>query len=68
MAEQTTALEEQLAHLIRSVEELSDVVGRQAREIAALQRRVGLLLEREAGREADDADSVALADQKPPHW
>lgn len=63
----TTALEEQIAHLTRTVEDLSDVVARQERQIAQLQARVGMLLEREAEREADGG-TVPLADQRPPHW
>ena len=39
-------LEEKVAHLIRAVEDLSDVVARQASEIAGLERRVRLLMER----------------------
>ena len=63
----TTALEEKIAHLTRQVEDLSDVVARQEREIARLGRIVGLLAEREAERQADTG-SIPLADQKPPHW
>ncbi|MEZ5912568.1 MAG: SlyX family protein [Paracoccaceae bacterium] len=61
-------LEEDVAHLSRMVEELSDVVARQGREIERLTRRLGMLMEREAEREADQAGSIPLADQKPPHW
>ena len=67
-----TRLEEMLAHLSRQVEELSDVVARQDREIATLTRRVEMLMhreaEREAERESEMGGSVPLADQKPPHW
>lgn len=66
MAE-TTQLEEKIAHLTRMVEDLSDVVADQEREIARLGARLGLLMEREAEREAD-AGTVPLADQRPPHW
>lgn len=62
------AAEEAIAHLTRVVEELSEVVARQAREIAVLNRRAELLMLREAEREADDANSIPLADQRPPHW
>ena len=62
-----THLEEQIAHLTRVTDDLSEVVARQEREIARLSRLVGLLAEREAEREAD-AGSLPLADQKPPHW
>ncbi|SEO30545.1 SlyX protein [Gemmobacter aquatilis] len=65
--ERITAAEEQIAHLVRVVEDLSDVVARQGREIDLLLRRVGLLMEREAEREAMGS-SIPLADQKPPHW
>lgn len=61
-------LEEGIAHLTRMVEELSDVVARQEREIIRLKSRVGMLLEREAEREVADSNSIPLADQRPPHW
>ncbi len=61
-------LEEGIAHLTRTVEDLSDVVARQEHEIVRLKSRVGMLLEREAEREAADGSSIPLADQKPPHW
>ena len=62
------AIEERLAHLMRAVEDLSDVVARQSGEINRLTRLNHLLMEREAGREADTGEGIALADQKPPHW
>ena len=62
------AIEEGLAHLMRAVEDLSDVVARQSGEINRLTRLNHLLMEREAGREADTGEGIALADQKPPHW
>ena len=62
-----TRLEEQIAHLTRVTDDLSEVVARQEREIARLSRIVGLLAEREAEREAEGG-SLPLADQKPPHW
>jgi SlyX protein len=62
-----THIEERLAHLARAVEDLSDVVARQEREIARLSARVALLVEREADREADRGQ-VTLDDERPPHW
>lgn len=62
-----TRLEEQIAHLTRVTDDLSEVVARQEREIARLSRLVALLTEREAEREAN-AGAIPLADQKPPHW
>lgn len=61
------ALEEKTAHLMRAVEDLSDVAARQAREIEILQRRVQMLMEREAEREAM-AGSAPEANVRPPHW
>lgn len=66
-AEQVQAIEERVAHLIRAVDELSDVVARQDAEIRRLGRHVGVLLEREADREAE-AGAIPLSDQLPPHW
>jgi SlyX protein len=60
--------EEELAHLRRAVDDLSDVVARQTREIEALTRRVGLLMERAAEAEAAAGGAAPMADQKPPHW
>ena len=60
------SLEERIAHLTRMVEDLSDVVARQAAEIDRLTRLTGLLAEREAEREAV-GDSPA-ANVRPPHW
>ncbi len=61
-----TALEERLAHLIGQVEDLSEVIARQDREIVTLTRRVAMLMEREAEREA--SLGAPPADQVPPHW
>jgi SlyX protein len=68
MERRIEALEEEVAHLRRMVDDLSEVAARQAREIDLLTRRVALLMSREAEREADAGGGVPLADQKPPHW
>ncbi|MEZ5887126.1 MAG: SlyX family protein [Paracoccaceae bacterium] len=60
--------EETLAHLTRTIEDLSEVVARQSREIDALTRRVAMLMERAAEAEAMATGTIPLADQKPPHW
>ena len=59
------AHEERIAHLIRAVDDLSDVVTRQGRELERLTRLVGMLAEREAEREAMGSPE---ANVKPPHW
>jgi SlyX protein len=65
---QNTELEETLAHLVRMVDELSDIVARQDGEIARLSKRVEMLMAREAERQLDEGGSLPMADQKPPHW
>jgi SlyX protein len=61
------ALEERIAHLLRAVEDLSDVVARQAGEIVGLERRVHLLMERAAEDEAMTGQPPE-ANVRPPHW
>jgi SlyX protein len=61
-------LEEHMAHLTRTVEDLSDVVSRQEREIDLLTRRVAMLMEREAAREAEGTGGIVLGDERPPHY
>ena len=68
MSEAVRALEEKVAHLERVLEEVSGVVAGQADEIALLTRRVTLLMEREAAREAEAGGAVHLGDERPPHW
>ena len=60
-------LEELVAHLTRTTDELSAIVARQEIEIARLVRRVGALMEREAEREVEGG-TIPLADQRPAHW
>jgi SlyX protein len=61
-------LEEKIAHLMRTVDELSDVVARQENEIATLTRRVHMLMQREGEREAQGTGGVVLGDERPPHY
>jgi SlyX protein len=59
-----TSIEERLAHLLRAVDDLSDVVARQEGEIAILNRRVAMIMEREAERELHGDVPI----DRPPHW
>ncbi|KEO56719.1 SlyX family protein [Thioclava indica] len=68
MQDRIERAEEQIAHLSKAIEELSDVALEQSRRIERLERQLGLIIEREAEREFDSGGSVPLADQKPPHW
>ncbi|WP_147125869.1 SlyX family protein [Shimia ponticola] len=60
------ALEEKLAHLEKTVDDLSDIVARQDKDIRILQARVAFLMEREASREGEGAEIVG--DERPPHY
>ncbi len=62
------AMEEKLAYLEKTVDDLSTVVARQDRELTRLTRLLEMLAQREAEREMDTGGTIPLADQKPPHW
>lgn len=66
--ERLETIEGHLAHLMRTVDELNEVVARQATEIATLRQQVTLLLERDAAREAEAAGGIFLGDERPPHY
>lgn len=68
MTDRIAPLEEQIAHLTRAVEDLSDIVRQQGDQLDRLIYRVRQLVEREAEREAEAGTQIPLADQRPPHW
>ena len=68
MENRITELEETAAHLTKTVDELSDIIARQDGEIALLTRKVLLLMEREAQREASEGAAVVMRDERPPHY
>ncbi|GAA6193783.1 SlyX family protein [Phaeobacter sp. NW0010-22] len=61
-------LEEQIAHLTKTVDEMSAVMARQERELAVLTRRVQMLMEREAHREQDGGGGAVFGNERPPHY
>ena len=61
-------LEEKLSHLIRTVDELNEVVTAQQAEIDRLTARVDMLMQREGEREAQGGGGVVLGDERPPHY
>ncbi|MBA83855.1 SlyX family protein [Thalassobius sp. S69A] len=63
-----TEIEEKLAHLMRNVDELSDVVARQQDKIDRLERRVQMLMERAAQQESDQGSYIYTGPEKPPHY
>ena len=68
MENRINQLEERVAHLLKSVDDMSDIVARQDTEIAILTRRVQLLMEREAAREYADGAAEIVGDGRPPHY
>ncbi|WP_226783009.1 SlyX family protein [Oceaniglobus trochenteri] len=61
-------LEERIAHLTRVADDLSDIVADQQGRIERLERRLAMVMQREAERELSEGGSVPLGDQRPPHW
>lgn len=61
-------MQERLAHLERLVEELSDETARQAQQIGVLERRVAMLMQREAERQSEATGGVIIGDERPPHY
>lgn len=61
-------IEEKLAHLMRTVDELNEVVARQQGEIDTLTRRVHMLMQREGEREAQNSGGIVMGDERPPHY
>lgn len=67
MPDRLDAIEEKLAHLEHAVNELSDVVARQQKELDRAQERNQRLLDKIAAMESD-AGASATAFEKPPHY
>ena len=61
-------LEEQIAHLTRTVEDLSEIIARQEGEITTLNRRVHMLMQREGERDMAGGGGVVIGDERPPHY
>jgi SlyX protein len=61
-------LEEQMAHLLRAVDDLSDIVATQQNEIDRLNRRVEMLMRREGERDAAGSGGTIAGDERPPHY
>ena len=61
-------LEEQIAHLTRTVEDLSEIIARQEDEITTPNRRVHMLMQREGERDLAGGGGVVIGDERPPHY
>ena len=60
-----TENEAKISYLIKDVEDLSDIVAKQALELEQLNKKVSFLIQKEIER--DEISGVVLGD-KPPHW
>ena len=67
-SERINQLEEQIAHLTRAVDDMSEIVTRQEDEIVTLNRRVHMLMQREGERDASGGGAVVMGDERPPHY
>ena len=67
MTERLEAIEEKLAHLEQAVNELSDVVARQQKDLDRALERNQRLLDKLAALESESGAS-ATAFEKPPHY
>ena len=64
----TQALEEQISHLTRTVEDLSDIMAKQDSELRRLGLLVDHLAQRARARESDGGGGIILGDERPPHY
>ena len=60
-----TENEAKISYLIKDIEDLSDIVAEQSRELEKLNKQVSFLIKKETER--DVISGVVLGD-KPPHW
>ena len=60
-----TENEAKISYLIKDIEDLSDIVAEQSRELEKLNKQVSFLIKKESER--DDISGVVIGD-KPPHW
>ena len=67
MSDRLDAIEEKVAHLERALNELSDVVARQQKELDRALERNQRLLDKIAAIESESGTS-ATAYEKPPHY
>ena len=60
-----TENEAKISYLVKDIEDLSEIVAEQSRELEKLNKQVSFLIKKETER--DDISGVVLGD-KPPHW
>ena len=57
--------ETKISYLIKDIDDLSDIVTKQGRELEKLTKQVNFLMQKEIER--DDLNGIVLGDT-PPHW
>jgi SlyX protein len=62
------AAEIHISHLTRTIEELSDQVALQAKQIDRLNARFQALIDRLSKQDSSEDSQIPLLDQRPPHW
>jgi SlyX protein len=62
------AAEIHISHLTRTIEELSDQVALQAKQIDRLNARFQALIDRLSKQDSGEDSQIPLLDQRPPHW
>ena len=65
MSSRLAETEVKISYLMKDIDDLSEIVTKQGRELEKLTKQVGFLMQKE--NERDDLSGIVLGD-KPPHW
>ena len=65
MSSRLAETETKISYLMKDIDDLSEIVTKQGRELDKLTKQVSFLMQKE--NERDDLSGIVLGD-KPPHW
>ena len=65
MSSRLAETEAKISYLMKDIDDLSEIVTKQGRELDKLTKQVSFLMQKE--NERDDLSGIVLGD-KPPHW
>ena len=65
MSPRLAETEVKISYLMKDIDDLSEIVTKQGRELEKLTKQVSFLMQKE--KERDDLSGIVLGD-KPPHW
>lgn len=65
MSSRLAETETKISYLMKDIDDLSEIVTKQGRELEQLTKQVSFLMQKE--NERDDLSGIVLGD-KPPHW